>query len=226
MVRLQYMYVFSIHGVCFLFEILELTLDPSDLTVGEGSNVLLHCNINSPEVSWHIQKHSGTYTTTDNSPLMDLYNVSKTDSGHYQCTVNISGEQVKSNNATITVFGKFVVENVCMKSNIFLYNVGLVDQLNDTIAPAGSEVELKCSASVSTAVNCTWKHNDTAMNTNCSDHLSLMLHNVSWTDEGSYTCEMIGNAGKPVTSTAKLKILCMFIVVTVAFYICAVFTRC
>ncbi|XP_065918161.1 basement membrane-specific heparan sulfate proteoglycan core protein-like isoform X2 [Dysidea avara] len=166
----------------------ELTLDPSDLTVGEGSNVLLHCNINSPEVSWHIQKHSGTYTTTDNSPLMDLYNVSKTDSGHYQCTVNISGEQVKSNNATITVFG-------------------LVDQLNDTIAPAGSEVELKCSASVSTAVNCTWKHNDTAMNTNCSDHLSLMLHNVSWTDEGSYTCEMIGNAGKPVTSTAKLKIL-------------------
>ena len=74
---------------------------------------------------------------------------------------------------------------------------------------------LRCSASVSTAVNCNWKHN----NTEIKDwhHSSLMLSNISLADEGSYTCEMKGNAGKAVASTAKLKILGTYVenVVTV-----------
>ena len=88
-----------------------------------------------------------------------------------------------------------------------IHNIGLVKQLSDKIAPMGSEVVLRCSASVSAAINCTWKHNDTPMKHR--HHLSLKLHNVSLTDEGSYTCEMTGNAGNVVTSTAKLEVLSM-----------------
>ena len=72
----------------------------------------------------------------------------------------------------------------------------------------GSEVELRCSVSVDSSINCTWKHNDTEI-TNYNNHLSLMLHNVSLSDGGLYTCEMTGSAGKTLKSTAKLEILCM-----------------
>jgi len=89
-----------------------------------------------------------------------------------------------------------------------LHHTELVEQLNNTVTTMGSEVELRCRASVDTSIISTWKHNDTEM-TNYSNHLSLMLHNVSLTDGGSYTCEITGNAGKPEISTAKLELLCM-----------------
>ena len=172
--------------------------------MAEGSDVQLNCSIETKNVSWHIENQDASYTITSNSSLMNFSNVSETHSGHYQCSVNVSEEEIKSNWVTLTVFGKFILDEYYINS----YHVELIDQLNNTIATLGSEVELRCSASVATSINCTWKHNDIAMNTNHSDQTSLMLHNVSLTDGGWYTCEIIGNAGKPVTSTAKLELLC------------------
>ncbi|XP_065918151.1 carcinoembryonic antigen-related cell adhesion molecule 5-like isoform X3 [Dysidea avara] len=189
----QYYCIATTEGGVNISQIATLTVNalqlyPLNLTVAEGSDVQLNCSIETKNVSWHIENQDASYTITSNSSLMNFSNVSETHSGHYQCSVNVSEEEIKSNWVTLTVFE-------------------LIDQLNNTIATLGSEVELRCSASVATSINCTWKHNDIAMNTNHSDQTSLMLHNVSLTDGGWYTCEIIGNAGKPVTSTAKLELL-------------------
>ena len=82
-----------------------LRLTPSNFTVGEGSNVHLNCCVGSSEVFWHVEK-KGVTNTKVRSPLLDLYNVSEEDSGRYQCSVNVKGEEIMSNHASIVVFGK------------------------------------------------------------------------------------------------------------------------
>ena len=73
--------------------------------MGKGSNVHLNCCINSSEVFWHIEKQ-GVTNTTVSYPLMKLYNVSEEESIHIRCSLNVRGENITSNQATLTVFGK------------------------------------------------------------------------------------------------------------------------
>ena len=84
-----------------------------------------------------------------------------------------------------------------------------MEEPEDIIATLGSAVVMRCSVSFSTAVSCTWKHNKIVISKSCSNNQSLILPNVSLSDDGSYTCEIMGNAGKPVISTVKLELLCM-----------------
>ena len=88
----------------------------------------------------------------------------------------------------------------------------LVEEPKDVIATLGSAVVMRCSTSVSTVVSCTWKHNKIVISKSCSNNHSLTLPNVSLSDEGSYTCEIMGNAGKPVISTVKLELPCIMYV--------------
>lgn len=80
---------------------------PSNLVVGEGSDVLLKCGNNTENVTWHIERQAASPTIIHSSALMNLSNISERESGRYQCSVNAWGEQVKSNWASVTVFGKF-----------------------------------------------------------------------------------------------------------------------
>jgi len=83
----------------------------------------------------------------------------------------------------------------------------LVEEPHDILTALRTVVEFRCSASVTTAVSCAWKHNDSVIKTNCQK--SLILHIASPSDGGSYTCEIRGNAGKPLMSSAKVEILDM-----------------
>ena len=78
--------------------------------VDEESDVQLKCIVDKQNVSWHIARQNNLpYTVIDSSPLLNLANISKAESGHYQCAVNVSGEVIESNWATVMVHGKFAL---------------------------------------------------------------------------------------------------------------------
>ena len=83
----------------------------------------------------------------------------------------------------------------------------------NTVAAVGSSVIFNCSVSVSSGVNCRWKHNNTMINSAGND-LSLKLPNVGIDDEGLYTCEIKGNTGKSLRRTSRLTVLCKLNYVT------------
>lgn len=91
---------------------------------------------------------------------------------------------------------------------VHVYFAGFAERPNDTIAALRSYFVLKCSATVSsTAISCTWKYNNNEMFEYCDHRSSLKL--VAVEQGGLYTCEIMGNAGKPLTATANVVALCM-----------------
>ena len=113
------------HLVCFpqFYDFCTgLKLNASHLTVGIGSNVHLKCNTDIYPISWHtIRENNASYTIIESSPLLSLANIRVTESGHYQCLVNISGELIASNWATIEVFGKVLFMENLMSNEIAMF---------------------------------------------------------------------------------------------------------
>jgi len=99
---------FVFYNSFFFNLITALQLLPLNLTVGKGSDVQLNCSIKNLNVSWYTENRDASHTINANSSLLNLSNVGETDTGLYQCSVSVSGEEIKSNWMTLTVFGKFI----------------------------------------------------------------------------------------------------------------------
>lgn len=91
---------------------------------------------------------------------------------------------------------------------MFVYCIDFTKTLEHTIATKGSTVFLNCNVSFPDVVECKWKHNgkDVIAN-NSNDDMSLRLLNVNATNEGTYSCQIMRNNHRLLTSTAKLQIL-------------------
>ena len=92
----------------------QITTHPQNLSVIEGSNVILSCNASGnplPTISW---TKSGLLITSSDEPQknLNITNVNRTDSGEYRCVANNIVGNATSNAATLKVQCKFTV-HVC-----------------------------------------------------------------------------------------------------------------
>ena len=95
----------------------EFTTQPQNKTVTEGNNVSFSCNaIGNPEATFSWTINGAAVNTTANPRIslssqnkqLTITNVSRTDSGQYQCTANNAiGMVAFSNAATLDVQCKY-----------------------------------------------------------------------------------------------------------------------
>ena len=92
----------------------QITTHPQNLSVIEGSNVILSCNASGnplPTISW---TKSGLLITSSDEPQknLNITNVNRTDSGEYRCVANNSEGNNTSNAATLDVLCKCRIPGV------------------------------------------------------------------------------------------------------------------
>lgn len=98
--------------VCFPFmvtEPLEIVSRPQNLTIEEGTNVILSCNVSSSlpvKITWEKEGSEGN-VLADGS-ILSVKNVSRSDAGTYRCKAENGIAIPATASATINVLCKFL----------------------------------------------------------------------------------------------------------------------
>ena len=82
-----------------------LRLHPSSVTVSKGSNVSLKCSgsIQNTPIVWNMHNQSVIHTM---DTMMNLTNINMVEDGQYQCSAYVGNVNIKSNQASVIVFGR------------------------------------------------------------------------------------------------------------------------
>ena len=98
------------------------------MTVSKGSDVSLRCSCGIPNTPIVWNMHNQTVRCTMDH-MINLTNVNMLEKGNYQCSASIGNVAIKSNLASIAVFGMSIVRKVCIVGILQFVNL-LGDILN------------------------------------------------------------------------------------------------
>ena len=92
--------------------LLEITVDPENITIAEGSNVLLTCEATgNGTLRYQWMKESGSLpmnSISNGGQTLTLRNIGVDGSGQYYCEVDNGGDKVTSERAQVTVRSQFL----------------------------------------------------------------------------------------------------------------------
>ena len=84
--------------------LLEIAVDPKNITVAEGSNVTLTCEATGDgTLNYQWMKESGSLPISNGGQNLTLNNITVDGSGQYYCEVDNGGEKITSKRAKVIV---------------------------------------------------------------------------------------------------------------------------
>ena len=81
-----------------------ITVNPKDMTIAEGSNVMLTCKATGDgTLNYQWRRVSGSLQRNSGGQTLIIRNIAVDDSGQYYCEVDNGGDKVTSKRAQVTV---------------------------------------------------------------------------------------------------------------------------
>ena len=93
----------------------QILTNLSDITIFIGESAQLTCRAFGTDIVYRWMK-DGMMVSSANSNILRIINIMESDEGMYECVVsnsNDKGDTVKSNAASITVYGEYKLNCVC-----------------------------------------------------------------------------------------------------------------
>jgi hypothetical protein len=167
-------------------ENVAVTSQPADVTACEGEDVSFSVGATGTNLTYQWQ-FNGTDIPGATASTLDLTSVTTSDAGSYTCEVNGDCGSVTSSTATLTV------------------NEGpvITSEPSDATACEGTDVDFNV---VATGTNLTYQWQKDGYDISGATSSTLSLTNISYADQGDYTCIVTGDCGDVTSAAATLTV--------------------